>query len=128
MTDPEVEVLAHYRSGAYTGRPAVTRRTVGGGSATYVSTRLGREGLTGLLPDLLAPAGVVSELPDSAKGVVELTVRRNADSRYLFLVNRTDDTVPLTGLSGELLVGSTGDDGFPVLSPGDVAVVRRPVR
>ncbi|MFE2884801.1 beta-galactosidase [Streptomyces sp. NPDC059272] len=127
VTDPEVEVLAHYRSGAHTGRPAVTRRTVGGGSAAYVSTRLGREGLTGLLPELLAPAGVVSELPDSAMGVVELTVRRNADSRYLFLVNRTDDTVPLTGLTGELLVGSTGDDGFPVLSPRDVAVVRQPV-
>jgi beta-galactosidase len=128
VTDPEVEVLAHYRSGAYTGRPAVTRRTVGGGSAAYVSTRLGREGLTGLLPQLLAPAGVGSELPDAARGVVELTVRRDADSRYLFLVNRTDGTVPLTGLSGDLLVGNAGDDGFPVLSPRDVAVVRQPVR
>ena len=128
VTDPEVEVLAHYRSGAYTGRPAVTRRTVGGGSAAYVSTRLGRAGLTGLLPPLLAPAGVDSELPDSARGDVELTVRRNTDSRYLFLVNRTDRTVPLTGLSGELLVGTAGEDGFPVLSPREVAVVRRPVR
>lgn len=53
-------------------------------------------------------------------------MRRNAESRYLFLVNRTDDTVPLTGLSGELLVGSAGEDGFPVLSPRDVAVVRQP--
>jgi beta-galactosidase len=77
---------------------------------------------------LLAPAGVRSELPDTARGVVELTVRRNADNRYLFLVNRTDGTVPLAGLSGELLVGSAGEDGFPVLSPRDVAVVRQPVR
>ncbi|MET7486439.1 beta-galactosidase [Streptomyces sp. NPDC005538] len=126
VTDPEVEVLAHYRSGTYTGRPAVTRRTVGGGSAAYVSTRLGRDGLTGLLPELLAPAGVVSELPDGARGDVELTVRRNAESRYLFLVNRTDETVPLPGLSGELLVGSAGADGFPVLSAREVAVVRQP--
>ncbi|MEV6483884.1 beta-galactosidase [Streptomyces sp. NPDC051576] len=126
VTDPEVEVLAHYRSGTYTGRPAVTRRTVGGGSAAYVSTRLGRDGLTGLLPELLAPAGVVSELPDGARGNVELTVRRNAESRYLFLVNRTDETVPLPGLSGELLVGSAGADGFPVLSAREVAVVRQP--
>jgi beta-galactosidase len=99
---------------------------VGGGSAAYVSTRLGRTGLAGLLPELLAPAGVGSELPDAARGVVELTVRRNADSRYLFLVNRTDETVPLTGLSGELLVGSAGEDGFPVLSPREVAVVSQP--
>ncbi|WP_019070133.1 beta-galactosidase [Streptomyces hokutonensis] len=126
VTDPEVEVLAHYRSGTYTGRPAVTRRTVGGGSAAYVSTRLGRAGLTGLLPQLLAPAGVDSELPSGARGDVELTVRRDTDSRFLFLVNRTDGTVPLTGLPGELLVGTAGEDGFPVLSPRDVAVVRQP--
>ncbi|MFJ9245869.1 beta-galactosidase [Streptomyces sp. NPDC101776] len=127
VTDLEVEVLAHYRSGTYAGRPAVTRRTVGGGSAAYVSTRLGRDGLLSLLPELLAPAGVGSELPDGARGDVELTVRRNTDSRYLFLVNRTDKTVPLTGLSGELLVGGAGADGFPVLSPREVAVVRQPV-
>jgi beta-galactosidase len=76
---------------------------------------------------LLAPAGVGSELPDAVRGDVELTVRRNTDSRYLFLVNRTDKTVPLTGLSGELLVGGAGEDGFPVLSPREVAVVRQPV-
>ncbi|MET7575217.1 beta-galactosidase [Streptomyces sp. NPDC005492] len=126
VTDPEVEVLAHYRSGTYAGRPAVTRRTVGGGSAAYVSTRLGRVGLAGLLPELLAPAGVASELPDGARGDVELTVRRNAESRYLFLVNRTDKTVSLPGLTGELLVGTAGADGFPVLSPREVAVVRQP--
>jgi beta-galactosidase len=53
-------------------------------------------------------------------------VRRSADSRYLFLVNRTDETVPLTGLTGDLLVGRTDDDGTVVLSPRDVAVLRQP--
>ncbi|MFE4920418.1 beta-galactosidase [Streptomyces sp. NPDC056661] len=126
VTDPEVEVLAEYRSGAYAGRPAVTRRAVGQGSAAYVSTRLGAEGLTALLPKLLASAEVSSELPAEARGKVELIVRRDDDSRYLFLVNRTDETVPVTGLAGDLLIGRTDDDGALVLSPRDVAVLRQP--
>jgi beta-galactosidase len=126
VTDPEAEVLARYRGGTYAGRPAVTRRAVGAGSAAYVSTRLGADGLTRLLPRLLAPAGVGSELPDGARGSVELAVRRGGGSRYLFLVNRTDTTVPLTGLAGEFLIGGAGDGGAPVLAPRGVAVLRQP--
>lgn len=126
VTDPEVEVLAHYRDGTYAGRPAVTRRAVGRGSAAYVSTRLGADGLTGLLPGLLAPSGVTSELPDDARGRVELAVRHGGGSRYLFLVNRTDTTVPLTGLAGEPLIGGAGDGGALTLAPRGVAVLRQP--
>ncbi|MEV5159525.1 beta-galactosidase [Streptomyces sp. NPDC053728] len=124
VTAPDVEVLAHYRSGVYAGRPAVTRRAVGAGSAAYVSTRLGADGLGGLLPRLLAPTGVAGELPPGAAGRVELTVRRDADNRFLFLVNRTDDTVPVTGLGGDLLIG-TADAGAVVLPPKGVAVLRQ---
>ncbi|WP_329331643.1 beta-galactosidase [Streptomyces sp. NBC_00663] len=126
LADDRTEVLARYDSGNQTGRPAVTRRTAAAGSASYVSTRLGVEGLTALLPRLLAPAGVTSELPAEARGRVELTVRKDAAARFLFLVNRTDDTVPLPGFTGEVLYGTTGDDGL-VLGPREVAVVRRPL-
>ncbi|MFE3247161.1 beta-galactosidase [Streptomyces sp. NPDC059209] len=126
VTDPGAEVLARYRTGAYAGRPAVTRRTAGRGSAAYVSTRLGVNGLAGLLPELLAPAGVVSELPVPLRGIVEQVVRRDAGSRYLFLVNRTDGPVPLTGVTGEILTGRTDADGVPVLGPREVAVLRQP--
>jgi len=126
VTDPTVEVLAHYRSGTYAGMPAVTRRAAGQGSASYVSTRLGVDGLAGLLPELLGPAGVQSELPAAARGSVEQTVRSGPDGRFLFLVNRTDESVPLTGLSGEVLVGDTDAEGGLVLGPRDVAVVRQP--
>ncbi|NGO11021.1 beta-galactosidase [Streptomyces sp. HC44] len=126
VTEPEVEVLARYRTGAYADRPAVTRRPAGRGSAAYVSTRLGPEGLAGLLPGLLAAAGVGSELPAEAQGRVELAVRRDADSRYLFLVNRTDETVPLPGLAGELLTGRPADADTLVLPPREVAVLRQP--
>ncbi|MFJ9024828.1 beta-galactosidase [Streptomyces sp. NPDC102259] len=127
VTDGDTEVLAHYRTGEQAGRPAVTRRPTGGGSASYVSTRLGVDGLASLLPRLLEPAGVASELPADVRGSVELTVRRGPEGRFLFLVNRTDDTVPVTGLDGEVLVGTGGSEGALVLGPREVAVLRRPV-
>ncbi|MBD0418478.1 beta-galactosidase [Streptomyces sp. TRM S81-3] len=125
-TAPETEVLARYRTGVHAGRPAVTRRPTGGGSAAYVSTRLGVDGLTSLLPRLLAPAGVRSELPAEVRGLVEATVRRGPGGRFLFLVNRTDDPVTVPGTTGEVLVGSTGADGAVALGPRDVAVLRLP--
>nr|WP_119611461.1 beta-galactosidase [Streptomyces acidiscabies] len=121
LADEATEVLARYESGNQSGRPAVTRRTTGGGSASYVSTRLGVEGLTALLPKLLGPAGVESELPAGARGRVELTVRKGAEERFLFLVNRTDDEVDLSGFAGDVLYGSL------VLGPREVTVVRRPL-
>ncbi|MFF9764309.1 beta-galactosidase [Streptomyces caelestis] len=126
VTDGDTEVLAAYRTGEQAGRPAVTRRPTGGGSAAYVSTRLGVEGLTSLLPRLLGPAGVESELPAEVRGLIEPVVRRDAENRFLFLVNRTDDTVVVRGLDGEALVGSTGADGALTLGPRAVAVLRQP--
>ncbi|MEU1025206.1 Beta-galactosidase C-terminal domain, partial [Streptomyces sp. NPDC005904] len=86
---------------------------------------LGAEGLTALLPRLLDAAGVDSELPAAARGRVELAVRRGDDGRYLFLVNRTDEPVPLPGLTGEPLTGP-GEGGDLVLPPRGVAVLRQP--
>ncbi|MEU5768372.1 beta-galactosidase [Streptomyces asoensis] len=124
LADDDTEVLAHYRTGVHAGRPAVTRRANGGGSASYVSTRLGVDGLRSLLPRLLEPAGVASELPAQARGSVELTVRRGAAGRFLFLVNRTDDSVPVSGVDGEVLFGTATPDGL-VLGPREVAVLRQ---
>ncbi|MGW1777812.1 beta-galactosidase [Streptomyces sp. NPDC002143] len=126
VTDGDTEVLAHYRTGDHAGRPAVTRRPTGDGSASYVSTRLGVDGLRSLLPRLLEPAGVRSELPAQARGSVELTVRRGAEERFLFLVNRTDDTVQVPGLDGAALIGAETAEGVLVLGPREVAVVRQP--
>ncbi|MFC9669610.1 beta-galactosidase [Streptomyces sp. NPDC056949] len=126
VTGTDVEVLAGYRTGTYASRPAVTRRGTGRGSATYVSTRLSVDGLTTLLPELLAPAGLASELPVEARGLVEHVVRRDTEHRYLFLVNRSDEQVALPGLTGDVLVGpGTAGDGL-VLAPRQVAVLRQP--
>ncbi|MFY1698974.1 MULTISPECIES: beta-galactosidase [unclassified Solwaraspora] len=101
VTDPQVEVLAAYRTGEYAGRPAITRRPVGAGSAGYVSTRLGAAGLVDVLARFADAAGVGSELPEHLRGRVELAVR----GEYRFLINRTDEPVALTDLPGEPVIG-----------------------
>jgi beta-galactosidase len=110
LTATDVEVLAGYKTGDIAGRAAVTRRPVGAGSASYVSTRLGPEGLAVLLTDLAARAGVTSELPADLRGRVELTRRGD----FQFVINRTDEPVDISALS----------PAHPVLTARGVAVLR----
>ncbi|MEU0128109.1 beta-galactosidase [Streptomyces sp. NPDC006289] len=126
VTDPEATVLARYGSGDQAGRPAITRRVpAGGGSAAYVSTRLGGEGLSEVLGSLLSGAGVLSELPAEVRGRVELTVRTDGVHAYWFLVNRTDGPVACGTVAGQLMTGhqEAAEEGL-VLPPRGVAVLR----
>jgi beta-galactosidase len=123
VTGSDVDVLARYKTGDQAGRPAITRRGVGSGSAAYVSTRLGPAGLRPVLDELLTAAGVASELAPDARGKVELVTRRAGDTRFRFLINRTDAEVTVTDLDGELLLGRRSE-GALVLGPRAVAVLR----
>lgn len=120
VTGADVSVLASYASGT----PAITRRAVGAGSASYVSTRLGAAGLVRVLGDLAAAAGVASDLPAAARGAVELVVRRAGDARYAFYINRTDQPVTVTDVAGSALTGTLSADGTLSLGPREVAAVR----
>ncbi|WP_230686957.1 beta-galactosidase [Catellatospora vulcania] len=124
VTGPDTAVLSRYATGEHAGHPAVTRRTVGAGSAAYVSTRLGAQGVTAVLDGLAAAAGVTSELPAGVRGGVELTVRRRGAERFAFLVNRTDQPVTVADLPGEPLVGTRGPHGELSLEARGVAVLR----
>ncbi|WP_406413947.1 beta-galactosidase [Streptomyces halstedii] len=126
VTDPEVTVLARYETGDQAGRPALTRRALpDGGSAAYVSTRLGADGLTEVLDGLLSGAGVRGELPAAVRGRVEPVVRTDGTHAYWFLVNRTDEPVAFDAVTGEALTGpAPADDGGLVLAPREVAVLR----
>ncbi|GIG03233.1 beta-galactosidase [Catellatospora citrea] len=124
VTAPDVTVQARYATGEHAGHPAVTRRAVGEGSAAYVSTRLGPQGLTTVLDGLATAAGVTSELPPGSRGGVELTVRRRGEQRFAFLVNRTDQPLTVTDLPGEPLAGARGPQGELPLPPRGVRVVR----
>ncbi|GAA0576169.1 beta-galactosidase [Paractinoplanes ferrugineus] len=94
LTDESTEVLASYDSGEMSGRPAVTRRPVGNGSAAYVSTRLGATGLTPVLSTLLDRANLHSDLPVALRGQVEVAQRGD----FRFVVNRTDNPLDITEL------------------------------
>jgi beta-galactosidase len=69
----------------------------------------------------------VSELPEGVRGRVELVVRRGDGGRFLFLVNRTEGTVSVPGVAGEVLLGSADGEGAVALGPRGVAVVRQAV-
>ncbi|HEY9521859.1 MAG TPA: beta-galactosidase, partial [Thermopolyspora sp.] len=126
ITDPDVRVLASYESGAQAGRPAITIRRVGTGSAAYVSTRL--NGLARVVAELAEVSGVRSEMPAEARGRVELAVRAEGASEFWFLVNRGDEPVALPGVTGEVLYGASPEAGELALGPRGVCVVRRPAR
>lgn len=96
LTDRDTEVLARYRTGDSAGRPAITRRQHGSGSAAYVSTRLGPTGIVPVLKHLADRAGIDSDLPPDLRGAVELTVR---GSRR-FLINRTNRAIDVSSFAG----------------------------
>ncbi|MDG4767165.1 beta-galactosidase [Solwaraspora sp. WMMD406] len=115
------ESVLGYVDGPAAGRPAITRHTVGAGTAWYISTRLDAAALAPILTqvyaeaDLAPPAGV----PDG----VELVRRAGATADYLIAINHTgDDTVlPATGV--ELITG-VSCAGAVAMPAGEVRVVR----
>lgn len=131
IKNDKVEVLLKYKTGAYAGRPAITRlkaEAKGGGSATYISTRLRGEAQMAILKDILAAAGVKSGLKEKLVGKIEQIVRTDGKKRWEFLINRTDEELELDldlgkGGEGEVLV-STGKAGKGKIAPRGV-VVRR---
>jgi beta-galactosidase len=118
----DVEVLTRYASGEHAGDAAVTRRAVGAGSAAYVGAHLGAEGIAPVLADLTARAGIASELPAELRGAVEQVIRTGDDADYVFLINRTDAPVDITGVDGDTLTGEESK-----LTPRSVAVLTRKV-
>jgi beta-galactosidase len=124
ITDPATEALAVYKTGDHAGRPAITLRRTPAGSASYVSTRLGPDGLAAVLPELLTVSGVVPELPAEVRGLVDLAVRTDGTHHYWFLSNRADHDVDLSAISGEPLQGPSLAQGA-TLAPGQVRILRR---
>ncbi|KAI9635805.1 beta-galactosidase [Dioszegia hungarica] len=116
-----VETLRKWKEGG----AAVTRRIEGKGSASYVSTRLGAEGLgKGLLGDLMSHAGVKSEMPKAMQGKVEHVTRSKEGKRWDFYINRTDESVGMEGVKGKVVV-STGEAGKGELAGRGVVVVQQ---
>lgn len=94
----DVEVLAAYTDGHYNGKPAITRRRLGGGAVYYVGCDLDDEALMSLCAWIVREAGISSvrrSLLFHPPECVEAVVRsRNAEGpQSLFLLNHSDDDV-----------------------------------
>ncbi|WP_291279193.1 beta-galactosidase [Galactobacter sp.] len=132
ITDSGVETLVSYASGPFSGGPAITRRTAAvvtgsrPGSATYVSTRLGIDGVNAVLPVLLTEAGVEREMPLGVAGQVERVLRTDGVHNFVFLLNRTDRRVDVPDQPGTVLYGVRGDEPASLVLEGHgVAVLQR---
>ncbi|MFF6880324.1 beta-galactosidase [Streptomyces sp. NPDC012474] len=117
------ETVSAYADGLAAGLPAVTRHRLGEGTAWYVSTRLGADGLDALLGRAGEDAGIPprADLPRD----VEVVRRTGESGTYLFAVNHTgsDAKVPLEAPGAELLTGDRAV-GRLAVPAGAVRVVR----
>ncbi|MFC8370652.1 beta-galactosidase [Streptomyces sp. NPDC057239] len=117
------ETVWTYADGLTGGRPAVTRHRLGEGTAWYVSTRLGAEGLTTLLGRAAEDARIAprADLPRD----VEVVRRAGESGTFLFAINHTatDAKVPLDTPGTELLTGERAA-GRLAVPAGAVRVVR----
>ncbi|MEU1972032.1 beta-galactosidase [Microbacterium sp. NPDC019599] len=128
VADDSVAVLASYSDGDLAGSPAITRRPVAGGGATYVASDLGVEGLRMLLHTLSDSIPSLQGDVRAAGGALEIIVRADEDTAYTFLVNRTD--VPVTSpLGGDrLLHGAIARESLVTVPPRGVVVTQAALR
>ncbi|MCP2636040.1 beta-galactosidase [Microbacterium sp. HD4P20] len=119
------DILARYDSGNLSGLPAITRRSLGTGSAIYLSTKLEQASLDTFLAGLAAEAGILPVLEGASAFGVEAVRRRGATADYLFLLHHGDHPVRVDGAGADLLSGAR--DRI-LLAPGQVAVIREESR
>lgn len=92
LMHPEgAKVLSEYEEDFYQGTPVITRNAFGAGQAYYVGTRSDQAFYEVFLKKIFAEAGVdpVMHVPEG----IEATMRENAKSRTLFLINHKADSV-----------------------------------
>jgi beta-galactosidase len=125
VVDPAVEVLAEY-GGQRSGEAAVTTRSVGRGSATYVGAGLDAASLRTVVDQLCRAAGVEPDLDPSAAEHLLRRERHGADARYVFLLNRTGESRTVKGETGyDLISGRDVVDVLELAAYG-AAVLRTP--
>jgi beta-galactosidase len=118
------EAVATFTSSELAGRPAITRHSVGSGTAYYLGTRPDAQSMQRLLQRACAEAGVepAAEMPQG----VEAVRRKGGGKSFLFLLNHREIAVDVPiGAAGQNLVdGSDLRPGLMPLGPRGVAVIR----
>jgi beta-galactosidase len=116
--------VASYATGELAGVPAITRNTVGSGTASYVATHLDAGSTAALVDDLIARAAL-SPVAVADRGL-ELTRRVGDDRSWLFAINHSPDPLHLEATGLDLVTGNRFESG-PV-APRSVVVLREDTR
>jgi len=103
------EVVDRYAGGVLDGKPAITRRRVGAGSAWYVSTELDDQ--------------TAANLFGLSSSDVETVRRSDGDTTWTFVINHSDADIVVPA-EGTELVGQRPVDGELSVPAGGYAVVR----
>ena len=82
------EALSVYEEDFYAQMPVITKNQFGDGRAYYVATRSSEEFYQTLMADICEECGVESLLAPQEN--LEVTMRRNENGRFLFLLNHAD--------------------------------------
>lgn len=122
----DVEVLDRYADGDLAGEPAITRRRVGAGSATYISADIGRDGARHVLASLSGDVEALRPDPLAADGAIEVVVRVGMKQQYVFLANRVDEET-VVEIAGVRLGPEGGEIDLVLVRPREVVVVARPL-
>ena len=110
------EVVDRYAGGVLDGKPAVTRRQVGAGTAWYVSTELDDDTAADLVTRLVGAGRSAGEL-------VETVRRRDGGVTWVFFINHGDADAVVPAVGTELVAGAAVN-GELVVPAGGYAVVR----
>ncbi|HHV11280.1 MAG TPA: beta-galactosidase [Clostridiales bacterium] len=115
--------LADYTSNFYASSPAVTKNAFGLGTVFYIGTQLEQKALEKVLDQVMASSEVKPVI--DAKTKLEIICRSSQDKLYYFVLNLTNETLPLPQffagkvdiLTGKALTGQTS------FAPYDVALL-----
>jgi beta-galactosidase len=118
------EALATFAAGHLEGKPAVTRRRSGKGTAIYLATQPDAKAMARVL-DLARSTAGVTPTADVPKGV-EVVRRSGRGKSFVFFLNHRDVAVdvPITEAGENLIDGTQVHAGLMRLDARDVAVIR----
>ncbi len=117
------EGMAVFEKDYFAGRPAITARSFGSGSATYLGTMPDRQGLDWVLEQTCMKAGISAPELELPRGV-EYSLRRKDDKTWVFLLNFGGERVviPFKQQGVDLLTGRPVTS-FVELDPNGAAVI-----
>jgi len=103
------EVLMEYGEDFYQGMPAFTKNQYGQGCAYYVCADMEQDFYDEVYPQLVAQAGI-EPIINNVPPEVEVTMRENDTSKYIFVQNFGDEKVAIAGLAkpSEVFYGPAG--------------------